>query len=67
MECREEYESRFPLRNDRMVQQLDDVGQHSDTLTKTLHDMQFYNPLNFLSNVVTLSKEFERLANNLKE
>jgi hypothetical protein len=67
MECREQYESRFPLRNERMVQQLDDVGQHSDTLTKTLHDMQFYDPSAFLANVMILSKEFERLANNLKE
>jgi uncharacterized protein YeeX (DUF496 family) len=62
-----EYQNRFPDRNARIIFQLDETGQHSDTLSKTLESVNFYDANTFFTNVATVSKELERLANNLKE
>lgn len=66
-DTRTDYENRFPGRNAKIVLQLDEVGQHSDTLNKALSNVNFYDPSTFVTNVMTVANELERLANNLKE
>lgn len=59
------YSQRFPERTARIAIQLDEVGQHSEILQHLINDPGFYAVDKLCSNVMTLSKEFERLANNL--
>jgi hypothetical protein len=66
-DCITEYNYRFPNWNAKIVSQLDEAGQHSETLNKLLDRPSFYDHNSFVTNVLTAARELERLANNLKE
>jgi hypothetical protein len=62
-----EYDNRFNLRVHKTIEQLDEVGQHSDVLSRLAQSFVVIPDPNLLTNVTIVSKELERLANNLKE
>ena len=59
-----EYQNRFLGRIETVVSQLDEMGQHSEVLDKNLRFV--IGDHDFGEHVLTLAKELDRLAGNLK-